>query len=147
MLVIHSQQTGALFALPSAEKGHQPRRPLQPISSAQPFFPFGKSSWAFFVSPSKRAQSPKPNHQSPKRRCFAKAGCRRFLHFQKNNRKRREEDDHRSDPKDHDHPLAGYPHSQSLQKLPLPPCGLHLPGPGWRLPADRRGIDGHGTQF
>ncbi len=39
----------------------------------------------------------------------------------------------------YDHPLAGYPHPQPLQKLPLPPCGLHLPGPGWRLPADRCG--------
>ena len=50
LLVIHSQQTGALFTLPSAEKGHKPWMPSQTISSAQPFFPFGKSSWAFCVS-------------------------------------------------------------------------------------------------
>jgi hypothetical protein len=73
LLVVHSQQTGALFDLLPIEKGHQPRRPLQTISSAQPFFPFGKSSWAFFVSPSKRAQPPKPNHQSPQAPMFCES--------------------------------------------------------------------------
>ena len=139
LLVIHSQQTDALFAIPSAEKGHQPRMPSQTISSAQPFFPFGKSSWAFFVSPSKRAQPSPPNHQSPQAPVFCESRMSALFAFLEKTEKGAKNMIIEVTPRNHNHPLAGHPHPKPLQKLPLSPCGLHLPGPGWRLPADRCG--------